>query len=494
MALSNHILTIIEPSIERDKQAFNSYNEETGQSNTSEDMGKDWPLIIINNYMFMQEDITSLEIDASGVVPKISLSIIDNQGYFSVDTYPRDGDVITVRIAAMQKNVYKDIHIDFDIDDVQSPPQQSITYGYAGKYSFTGTMKIPGLFAEVCKFYEADSSLNQLQTVASDLGLGFATNIQSTDDNMNMIIANDSYLDSITKRVEHSYIGDDSFQTFAIDPYYYLNYVDFNALIESPEEDFETVMLNFDENPKDMPGQDNAANEGEASLILTSHSNAVGTSGYIQRFALINKSGKAAKLNGYKKTLQYFENDSDEGLVSFELESLSSSKMKDIEEPLKGRRDEERYKLEVKTKYMGRIDADPENSNMHLNHNFARLHNKQNLDELQKMFLEVELAAFNPTIHKYQKIPVAIFHESRNQVQADNEVKKRKEEDGFEASAGNDKDQNNSAVSRAKMDDFLSGYYVIAGIKYRYSRKMGKLTQVLTLFRREWPSRINNIG
>lgn len=492
MALNNHILTIIEPSIKLDEYELLSFKEEEGKGNISDGLGAEKPLIIINGYAFTDKDIQSLELDVTDTLPTITVTVTDTQGYFGVDMYPRDGDVLTLRIAALQKDLYKDIHIDFDIDNVDSPSTTAVKYGGGAKYTFTGTIKIPALFAEVCKNYPKATSIDQLRSVASDLGLGFASNIDTAQDEMNMLIANDSYLDSIRKRVEHSYVGEESFQTFSIDPYYYLNYVDMNAMLES-DEDFETVKVNLDINMTDQIDSGNEANESEGPLFLTTNSNVAGTNQYIQSYSLTNKSGEASKLNGYKKTLQYFENDSDEGLVSFDLEALSSKNLKDIEEPLKGRRGEDRYKQEVKVKYMGRIDTDPETTNTHLQHNFARLHNKQNLDELQKMILNVELAAFNPAIHRYQKVPVFIFNESQKQLQADRQLKEKKDEKNFDASPPLNEDEVGT-ISKATIDDFLSGFYVIGGIKYKYSQKLGRVTQHLTLYRREWPSRLNNIG
>jgi hypothetical protein len=495
MALNNHILTIIEPSIKLDEYELISFKEEEGKSNITDGLGKEKPLVIVNGYAFTDKDISNFIIDSTDTVPTIVVTLVDNQGYFSVDTFPRDGDVLTVRISALQNNLYKDIRIDFDIDMVRTPQLSSVQYGGVtggAKYTFTGTMKVPTLYSEVCKSYPSGTSVDHLQSVASDLGLGFATNIDTADDKMNMLIANDSILDSIKKRVQHSYVSDDSFQTFSIDPYYYLNYVDLNSMIES-DEDFETVKVNFNINMTDLKDSSNDANESEGPLFLTTHSNSAGNNMYIEKYSLVNNAGDSVKLNGYKKNLQYFENDSDEKLVSFGSEALTSKKLKDIEEPLRGRRDEDRYKSEVKTKYMGRINTDAETSNTHLNHNFARIHNKQNMDEIQKMFLDVELASFNPAIHRYQKVPVFIFNETQRQLQVDKHLKDAKNEKGFDASESLDDNANNS-VSKSTIDDFLSGFYVIGGIKYKYSNSVGKITQQLFLYRREWPSRINNIG
>lgn len=493
MALNNHILTLVEPSIQLDKIKFEPYGENQGQNNTSKGYGGDGePFVFINGYTFEPEDIQSFELRVDGYIPRLSVTIIDSMGQFGIDTFPRDGDVISIRIASKNQELYKDIRIDFDIDRVDTPSLSSIQFGVGGgKYSFSATMKIPTIFADVCKSYESATSKEHLIQIANELGLGLATNIDITDDKMNMIIAYDTIMDSIIKRIEHSYISDDSFQTFSIDPYYYINYVDMNALFES-EDDFEEVLVEFDTELQDTVQESNEEEKKSVANILTSHERAEGTSQHILSYSLHNKAGKAVRANGYKRVLQYFENDSEEGLVNFDVEALTSSNLKDIEEPLKGRRDEDRYKHEVKYKYMGRLDVDLETSNMHLNYNYARIHNKQNMDELQKLVLEVELGGFNPSLHRYQKIPVAIFNQVQTQVQADKQLKNKKSEQNFDT---NPQEENKEeGVDVATLDEFLSGFYIIGAIKYKYSKRLGRITQSLTLLRREWPSRLNNIG
>lgn len=497
MALNNHILTLVEPSIKLDRFNYTPLKDAEGITDVNEGMGLEVPLVIINNYNFQDEDIQSLEINLSGPLPVINVTVGDSQGKFMVDTFPRDGDTISVRIGAKQKNVYKDIRIEFDITNVQMPPKSGPEIGSnAVKYTFKGMMKVPGIFADKCIAYESANSIEHMIKIANELGLGLATNIEMANDTMKFIVAYENMLDAIKNRVEHSYVSDDSFQTFSVDPYYYINYVDLNAIINS-EEDIEQVLTSFandidnDTNAGVQFDQDKSIRNIEVPLLLSNHENYGDTSMHITRFALKNRSGEALRANGYKRNIEYFENDSPEGLVNFGIEALTSKQLRDIEEPLKGRRDEERYKTENKTKYMGRLDTDPNTANTHINYNYARIHNQQNLDELKKLTLEVELAAFNPGLHKYQKLPIVIYHYTTPQIKASDSVKLAKKAENFDAAATSDDDV--QIGDNATLDEFLTGYYVIGDIKYRYSSKVGRIIQVLTLLRREWPSRANNI-
>ena len=494
MALGNHILTITEPTIKLDELTFESFNEEDGDTATSRAYGFDGtPFIMINGYDFRKEAIKSLEIRIDGIVPTIELIIVDTEGQFNVDTFPRDGDVINLRIAARQEEQYKDMRMDFDIDSVDSPKKSAIEQGLGGgKYSFSGRMKVPGLYAEECKSYGSGTSLDHLESIANDLQLGLATNIDVADDAMNLVVAYEPIVETIQDLVKHSYVSEESFQTVAIDQYYYINYVDINALLNSENDFDEENIINLIENFNEAPGDENTSNEIKSKLLLTNHQRFESTNMHILKYNLNNKSGSNVKKNGYKRTLQFFENDSEEGLVSFDIEPLSSNQMKDIEEPLKGRRDEDRYKKEVKFKYMGRKNTDPDTSNTHLNYTFSEIHNKQNLEELDKLSLTIEMPAFNPSLHRFQKIPVVIYNVTGRQTGADTQLKKNQTDYGFDPPA--EANLEDKLADGTAVDNFLSGFYVIGSIIYRYSAKTEKISQELNLLRREWPSRTNNIN
>ena len=499
MAIQGKILTRLEPTIELDKLGFKSYGESEGDNpgdnNTSQELGVEFPLIIINGYRFDQPDINAFEISLNGFAPTIDITIKDIKSTFTTDSFPRDGDVINVRIASKPKDTYKDIRMDFDIVDVFSPAKSPEKNNMGGAiYQISGRMKIPGLYAEQCKSYGLGTTLDHLENITTDLKLGLASNIDSTDDSMNLITPYEPIEDTITDLVKHSYINDDSFVTCCVDPYYYFNFIDLNSILNS-DEDFEDVIASFDININDTLGPD-VTNEKNLSpalpMVLTSLSKAKGTNLHISKYAMQNNAGKQVKKNGYKRILQFFENDSEEtGLVNFDIEPLSSNNLKDIHEPLKGRRDEERYKQEVKYKYVGRRHSDSETSNTHLNYNFAGLHNVQNMEELDKVFLEIELSSWNPAIYRYQKVPVIIYSETSEKTTEDAALKAKKEELGFEANAAHDPED--KIADPVAIDEFLSGFYIVGEIKYVYKKKTEQITQQMKLLRREWPSRINNI-
>jgi hypothetical protein len=489
-SINNHILTVTEPSIKLDKIEFESFKEQEGNINAVTSKGLN-VIVMINNYQFAMTDILRLNLDCTGSLPILDITIADAKGQFDIDTFPRDGDVINLRIGNLDETTYKEIRTDFDIIYVETPSRKSDMKG--GKYTFMGRIKIPGLFAEDCKSYGVGTSLEHVESIANDLKLGVATNIDSTDDSMNLVVPFNSVYDTLEDLVRHSYISDDSFQVYSIDPYYYINFVDVNKLLES-EETLEDAIVSYGVDLTDMPSakNDDKINQAKLPLVLSNHKRDSSTNRFIASQSLKNSAGATSKKNGYKRVLQYFENDSDEGLVSHDIEPIASKNMKDIEEPLRGRRDEDRYKNEIKYKYVGRKSADPETSNTHLNYEYAAIANVQNMDEVKKMTLEIELAEFNPAIHRYQKIPVFIYTNDPDKMKAKQITSDIKDKKGFDTNTVEDDSLNKPDVYI--VDEFLSGYYVVGGIQYTYKAGDAGVKQKLTLLRREWPSRLNNVN
>ena len=210
----------------------------------SHEIGGPIPMVVINGASFTGQDVKRFEIDCSTKIPKLALTIIDTRGTFDADQIPRDGDVVSVRIAARQQDTFKDIRIDFDIDEIGGPATGDLKKATSGtKFSIQGTMKVPTLYSEGCASYEG-TSREQIEEFANNLKLGLATNIDSSDDAMKALNACQPNIEFLNNLVEHSYVGEDSFQTYCIDPYYNICFVDINALLNS-EDGMDETLINF---------------------------------------------------------------------------------------------------------------------------------------------------------------------------------------------------------------------------------------------------------
>jgi len=498
MALDSHILTILEPSIKLDEmKAPNAGEGTTGDNFSGLGGGGEVPHVRINDYMFTLTDIQAFNLNLNGRYPELTMKITDEQDSFTVDRFPRDGDLLNLRIELDEAGTYKDIRMDFNILEFRGIPT-SPNEKSKGKsmYSVRAIAKIPGMYTDECKSYGENTSLEHVKAIATDLKLGVATNIGGTDDAMRRFCAYQTKLETLANTVLHSYITDDAFQTYSIDPYYYINFVNLQMIFNAPDDvDIHEAIANS--NLGDQGGEPKTGKGSkEVQLILTNNHLTAGFNTHIAKHALVNNSTKIALENGYKRKMQYFDVDDNEfDLVEFDVESLTSDNIKDIEEPLKGRRNSEvdEYNTHIKQKYVG-----IQNDNTHLNYNFAAINNIQNMVELDKLYLEVELAQLNPAIYRYMKVPVAIYNygQINNAVAVDHNKKAR--EGDFKPQTdeitkdGGDNENDNNADTTFTLDEFLTAHYIVMGIQYKYSPLTG-YTQVLKLARREWPARLNNM-
>ncbi len=493
VSLDRHIFAITEPKIKLDPMQFQDLDETEGGPKMSRENGSWAPHVRINNFNIPDKDITSFTLNCSGFLPSVSFSFLDSQNFFKVDSVPRDGDTVNVRITSRQEDTFKDIRIDFDITSIRGTAGTNYNPAARANYSVSGIMKIPALMAEECTSYGVNNSFEHLRMIATKLELGFASNAKTCDDNMARFNPYMSNLSFIQDTIVHSYIDDKSFQVGSIDPYYYLNFVNLNQIFNAPNEMEETLINVFGSDFNMTPNSGNELNKIKSKLVLTNHTNLAGSSQYVASHKIINNASAVSLSNGYKRKLQYFENNSNENLVSFDLKALTSDKMKDLEEPLRGRRSEPRFEDEIKQKYVGRIDAHPTHGNLHSNYFYSSVNNRINRSEVDKMKLEITLETVNPGLYRYMKIPVIMFHQEYTANTINKLVKEAKEQKGF-TSIGKEYGEDISDPENLQtIDDFLSGYYIIDEISYIYNTT-DIMYQKLVLLRREWPSRINNIN
>lgn len=501
MELDNHLLAVVEPAILPTEIKIDSVGEDGGGNKQTKAIGTLKPFILVNSYQFGPGDIMAFKLDCSGIAPKCSVTVMDNKNAFQVESYPRDGDFFTILLNSKHQETFKSIHMDFDIIEIETSPEVE---GANPTITLEGIAKIPRLYAEDCQNLDADNSLNHLELIARDLELGLATNVEAPNDNQSRLQAYITYADFIKEIVEDSYISDDAFTKYYIDQYYYLTYVNINKIFNAPNPKLDEVMSVLASFASSMSeghnqaedGEENKGDQIEVPLMLTNHKDTNGMSCYVDRYELINNSSQVSLAAGYARNIQVYDNNSEPGerLQEFKVEALVTEDLPDIEAPLKGNEKDNRYETQVKHKYMGRQNAGEDGlGNTHPNAAFSKLHNKQNQMETEKMKVRMTLSSFNPSIYKFQKIPVIMYHYDGIRGEASKQGDFKREEAGFTDQPFDAGKADSANDAQQVMDRFLSGHYIIENIDYIIDEPEGGLKQVVTLIRREWPTRIKNL-
>jgi hypothetical protein len=499
--LANNILTVTEPTIQL--ESFDITNAETGENfeknndRVSKASGDQFPAIRINRFDFNPGDILSFDLNFDAIVPYMSAVVADRKGVFSKGQYPKDGDIMMLYIRSKDESVYKPIRMDFDITECSvSGPSTAEAYSQGAEnedpitISLKGVLRVPGLYAEVCKSYPEDTSYNYYIDFAEELQLGFASNEDGTDDTMKRLCSFDTRFKLLSDTIDCTYKDDDSFFIAYIDPYYYLTLVNVNKQLTF-DENLEDTLASFIQDPSvsKQIDDDTEAQQAEVKLFLTNLTSRKGSNLYISKYSVINNAANVVLNDGYRRIIQYYD-DVDKEYRTFTVEPLTTTNLPQDQAPLKGKltpAGEKMYTEQQKYKYVGK-----QGKNVHTNYYYAQMLNYKNNIELEKMYLEVELETTNPALYRYQLIPVIMYEQSPQgsnvQQQKEELAVDRGEEMKDKKGVEGDSAGGSSSAQNSKVDEKLTGIYTIGRLFIRYNADEGRMRQVMHLFRREWPN------
>ena len=393
-------------------------------------------------------DIIFVKLHNSHFLPEIELYCEDSKGILFNDLYPYDHDtVVSIYIQSnANTNAEKPIRMDFRVASYETAKIDEQKHAY--KFLIKGVLDVDQLNYSL---YESrkGTSFNVIKDISTKLGLGFASNVQSSNDSMTWINPSDTYKEWIKDITKYSYISDTSFVWTFIDFYYNVNYVDIQVEMNQfiPEQQtFNNPLI------QNVPKYENVP------LYLTNNSQALGTNKYISKFNVVNQSyqvnlEKFYKMKGtwyvknintvYKQEIKELETDP-KNLYSIIQLADKKSKL------YQGYNTNDEY-------FIGKMDTD----NKYKYYSYAKVANKYNLDNMEKEKIIITLNIINFAIKRFQNILIEIFNL----------------DDLFSEKAKTTKPtQNINAV--------LSGYWYVTGINYIFKRN-GGVEQEITLMRRD---------
>jgi hypothetical protein len=460
--LERSILTIIDPTIELDELVIadsESGTDDSSQPNTQISNSKIYnvlPLIRINNYEVNTDNLISFKLNNTGFYPTIKVIFKDNDTSFMGRFFPKDGDIIQLYIRSQgDETTFKPIRIDFTIIDTYPISGGGDTN--ATRFAVEGRMFVPNLFTERVEYHDA-TSWNALLDIAESLQLGYASNVEDTADQMTWINPNDTVDKYIQDIVANSYFDDDHFFTAYIDPYYYLTFIDVNRLF-GQEGDIETTQ-GFTLNSMDSYG----ISEGQVDdfpNFLTNDVSFQGAANYMRKHQMVNESGLITKNNGYKRYAQFWD-DVEREFISEFVDPLVEE-AEDMQPATKGRlingESEGPRDNQVRFKYLGQ-----QSQNVHDQFMYSVVLNYQNLIEINKIGMVVELDTVNPSMLRYTRIYCKVYEYAtpvKEQLTASTEDDREPPADEPRRSPESDE-----PVNGGILNEFLTGFYVISGIEW----------------------------
>ena len=422
--------------------------------NSTDFIGK-YPYVYIDGVIIEPRFIKTMKIFNNKVLPNILIEFIDTNYVIIDDNFPLDDSVISIFVNANSETLMP-IRMDFKVFEFYASKdtrsQESMWFTITG-------------YVNVDEIYNLDfiakkgTSFDVIRKMSKQYGLGFASNVRSTNDKMTWINYNEFNLKFLNDIIMHSYISDDTFLFGYIDFYYNFNYVDVETALKED--------ISQQKNVTDNKKFDKDAKPVIIPLTLSNHPDYESTNTFISTYLVDNKSTSTNINNVYNNIINYYSR-VDMIYKNYLLDSISDA-TDDNSIIMKGRGKDEKglYTDQKNNEWYGKIDSD----NMHKNYLYAEMQNKNNLDFLQKLKLVVVLDKPNFTLYRFQKVNVELYNLSKTSDEVPNTnddlVKK-----------------NGDSQYKDKIINKLSGDWLITGINYIFDRKDGN-KQEITMIKRE---------
>lgn len=408
-------------------------------SEDSTEVFSQFPHVFYNNYKIEYSHVTELTIKCTGFLPVMTLKFIDIHSVIYKYGLPMDDSRIKIMWPSNNKAL-GNVIVEFKIEsyDVNTKREN------LKEYVMTGMMSINSLLIPEYKTYKDMSSYEVFESVAKNTGLGFVSNISSTNDKMtwnNFGIRNIDFLKDVQA---HAWIGETNFLWCYVDLYYNLNFVDVEAALA---QNIKEIVWSFEGLAGNEHDPNNSVGSGPA--ILTNSGQYRTSNIYVSDYTILNDSTNISLESGYTKRVHFYDIDGNWSERSgyyhkYDLDTITSSG--DTKIILKSD-DTEFLNKNTKEIYSGIIDT----KNMHQDFLWAQEQNKGNIAELEKFIIQLNLPKVNFNIKRFEKLQ---FQEYDNNMSATN--------------VSNNEEQ--------KINTNLSGNYLVTGFELNYGKTKSSMT------------------
>lgn len=357
------------------------------------------PFIWYNGYQIKENDIYYLVLYYKGMVPAVEVNFIDSAAILKKVGFPGSDSTFDVFMNSGSK-VLKSIHLRMKIDNFQENKNKS--------YTMTGTLDLRDFYKVNYKSWTG-TSFEVLRKMASELKLGYNSNIEQTDDSMKWTNTGMTWREFIGDIVSHSYISDEAFTLAYIDYYYCMNYVD---LEKEWKRDVTADVGISSTGIKQVDGKE-VETEQTLPLVLMNEKGQSSMNTYFNNYSVQNNATNKAISNGQFTISKYYDTASKQFLI-FNVDSLTSED--DSKVILKGKpSDSTELETNYTTVFGGRVDL----SNVHKNYLYADVLNSRNLTDLSKIVVTLEIPQINFNLYKFQKIRIQFINEAPTIVEED---------------------------------------------------------------------------
>lgn len=447
-------------NIESNFEIDNFYGGPSGF--TTSMLGQEFPYVIMNGSNITKNQLKFLEIDCMGFIPKLRFTMILSRGKTEYMRYyfPRAGDIVSLFIRSPNDNI-KPIRNDYQVVTVDYLGGEGISDSGDSVITVTARLFVPQMYFHQ-SFSIDGTSFETLRKIATELKLGFASNVDSTDDSMRwMHVGN--YEQFMNRISQHAWKDEKSFFVSFIDFYYNLNFINVNQQILSSPKGQPGVISDI--NIRD-PKENTTLQVNLETFKLTNDYRLMSFNNFIAKYDLINNASILTYKEGVVKDYTFYDYTTEEQVtdrvVSLRTDGIGAS-MTSISDNLSTADQNVREWLGLQ--YSAPL------GNVHKNYSFSEMHNRFNNVELEKMTLNARLLTPNFFVHRGQRLFVEILSYA----------------DKFDTVLTSEPIIKLDQRVFAALNVFLSDFYFVRGHKITYDPSLQSgFTQEIYLAKRDW--------
>lgn len=432
------------------------------QGYTTAMVGQAYPYVLLNSEEIPQPMLGRVELDCMGFMPKLfmTINLSGGKSNFFKQIFPRAGDIISIFLRSPNDNI-KPIRNDYQIVTVDY---------FGGDYPgdigvsvlrITARLYIPNFYTEKIFSLEG-TSYEVLKKIAEELEIGFASNVDSTNDKMRWrLIGNyERFINSIT---DHAWEDENSFFTAFIDFYYNLNLINVNKQFTYAPDGQPGVISDINVR---IPKENKTFESNMEVFALTNDVTTMSFNNFIRKFDIINNASLITYNQGVYKDYALYDFSS-RTVVGDAVGPLSTPDAPQTVTPLFWNAFTGTIASLV---WLGTQYSLPI-GNVHRNYMVAKMLNSFNLMEIEKIMLEASLANPNLFVHRGQRVPVIIMNYG----------------DATDRFTVTDPKYETGTRTVSTANSFLSDFYYVKGHKliYDQTEQLG-FSQVIYLSKREW--------
>lgn len=252
------------------------------------------PLIKVNNIVLLWDKVTKFELTSTGFLPEVRFTFKDDLGFTKSLDQPGNDNLVLVQILPPFDDAYKKITLRFFIDNITI---------VGDKVSIFGKYNVPALYQDKIKSFGKITTYDFLDKIAKECELGFASNVEGSEDERYIYIPNKNYIQAIESEISMSGTQESILDAW-IDLRNYLILCDIYERYNAIESEIKVWTA-----PTVIPDTENTGKPITPKQEDAILSNAIGvrnTQLYISDYIIANNSGQNVYLGTDKVIQSYF--------------------------------------------------------------------------------------------------------------------------------------------------------------------------------------------